>query len=301
MEALQKYMEIRDIENIHRELHDIINSGYKKNDIISFLINMFSDKYISKNIWTLREMHRIIAELEQKTSHDVLMNNLINLSVLISLNTKKNLHLFSKDEKTDVREILYTANYTYFIEIEEFKHVLNEDIYNLFNIICGNTKTRRDMTKTFALINYLLACTKKEIFKIKSELDAVDYIFIILIKIIREFENELCEYVMLCKDLFYYRCKKRDKLFRINILFYCIFVLMNRTVVKQEIEYKTSVQKEVGNYDYLFIKFNYDKQHIQEINVEKEHCKINNKYYKDISCNDAFHLQDDMNIILASK
>jgi hypothetical protein len=266
MDTLQTYIENKDISNIQNELHNLINIGYKTNNILSFLINLYSEKYISKNIWVLKELHENISLIENKSAP--IEELLCNISVLISLNNKKSVHIYKSVDYNEIKEILFTSSYINFENINEFKNVFVDETYDLLNILYGNLSTRKNINKTFIIINYLINCTKKKLFKSKTIIDIIDYIFIILIK--KEF---ICDYVMILKDLFYYRCKKADKLLRINMLYYCVFVIINKQITDQVIDYKNNVVKEPTNYDYLYIKFNLDKDYVNQINMEKSQYK----------------------------
>ena len=298
MEALYNNILDKNIDEIHKDVHNLVSFGYKKNDIVSYLISIYSAEYINKNVWTLREIYTHLTKIESKISTDELIETLSNIAVLISLNPRKSLHIYSKEliDHEKIRNILFTNTYKEFNELAEFKDILKEEIYGLLNIIYGNLVVHRNITQTFEIVNYILNCTRNKIFKNKSEIDPIDYIFIILIKI----HDNICkEYVILCKDIFYYRCKKPDKMQRVNLLFYSIFVTIHKNHSDQKIDYKVRKQLKdsASNYDYLFIKFNYDKQYMSELDTEKDRIHKSSSRYKDISVSED-HNRSDATIIL---
>jgi hypothetical protein len=292
MEQLEISIVNQDIENIQTEINNLLNLGHRK-DITSFLIHLYCDKYINKNIWVLKELHKNINLTEYKLSITELQTILTNIATLISLNSIKSLHLY-KQKEINIQEILYTSTYTLFHEIEEFKNILKEEIFELINILSGNIILRTNIQQTFTIINFILNSKKNKVFNSKSSLDVVDLLFLIIIKLLNSInEEDISEYVILCKDLFYYRVKKVDKLNRINLMFYCVFVMVHRHLSNQEILYQK--QKE-NKYDYLYIKFNVDKNAIKSLNADKAP-RI--PEYKSVTVNNSNVHQDNTSVILS--
>jgi hypothetical protein len=298
MDRLEYFIEIKDFDNINKEVNDLIIGGYKKKEIINYIIYLYCDRYINKNIWVLKELHKHIQESENK---DVDINKLLSsICIIISLNTKKSLHLYSKDEKVDIREILFSNTYLDLDEVNEFKDILNDDIYGLLNIICGNLKRNYDMLKTFTLVKYILNCSRKKCFKIKTDMDPVDILFLIMMKL--DLDNIIKTFVFLCKDLFYYRSTKKEKITRINLLFYSIFIIINKNVINKQYDYKNLLQDpstNKNNYDYLFMKFEYDSKLKSLIDKEKASNIITTKY-KDVNYKSSHVIQHNINIILTN-
>lgn len=276
MESLENNIKNSDNCNILNDISDLINAGCKKNEIVSFLINLYCNNYINKNLWVLKELHKNIAETECKSCN--IIEILSNIAVLISLNNIKSINIYTK-ELPDIKDILFTSNYIEFEELDQFKTIFREDTCVLFNIMCGNIKMSKNLNETFIIVRYLLNSKNKQLYKTKTAIDTIDYIFLLLLKLIKDEKIE--EYAMICKDLFYYRIKKKDKYNRINLLFYMIFVMIKHNISEQEIDYKM-IKKE-NSYDYLFVKFNYDKKSSNEITYDKMKYRCDNNKFKDIS------------------
>lgn len=280
METLQKHIEIGDPSMITSEVRELLNGGFKRFDVIGFIINTYCQHYVNKNLWVLQELYKVLSKVENNPTKTETHQLVASIAILVSLNPRKSLHIYRKDQNDAIREILFTAAYVDFPETEEFKQMLHEEAYGLMNIVCGHIKNRRKTNDVFAIISYLIACPKNRFYKKKCDIDPIDHVFILLMKLAPE--NDIGEYTLLCKDIFYYRIKKKDKLLRINLLFYSVFVMIGHNVSSQQIEYKTSVQKEPTNYDYLFIKFDYDKEYVNQVCMEKEMYRATNRRYKQV-------------------
>jgi hypothetical protein len=70
-------------------------------------------------------------------------------------------------------------------------------------------------------------------------MDIIDFIFLICVWY---GDNphcipELRTYILATKDIFYYKLKKKDKHMRINMLFYLIYVIIEKRVRNQQVDY----------------------------------------------------------------
>jgi hypothetical protein len=77
-------------------------------------------------------------------------------------------------------------------------------------------------------------------------MDIPDFLFWICISYSNEGEctEKLKTYISLAKDIFYYKIKKKDKISRINIIFYVIHVILKRHIVNQPIDFESCLNNE---------------------------------------------------------
>ena len=152
---------------------------------------------------------------------------------------------------------------------------MNYKTYALLNSLYRNFVHSCDLSDCFIIMRHLMTLKKKDIFEADSANDAYDLIFITLIKFVEtnRVPPDIVDYIHLCKDLFYYRCKIKERYERANLLFYSVFVLVHRRVKFQTVDYKpsSSVAKKVSNnMEYLFVWFKYDQDLVNLVRSDRE-------------------------------
>ena len=109
--------------------------------------------------------------------------------------------------------------------------------------------------------------------------DGYDVVFLVVMRFLDSImiPKDVKEYVCLCKDLFYYRCKVKTKQERANLIFYSIFVITQRRVTVQSIDQYWMGEDggTLGKTDYLFVWINYDEELCKEVRNE---CELKKKY-----------------------
>lgn len=315
--VIEENIEVCDITSINKLIYHYIISGENKNILMNYLINIFIKYYISKNLWLIQEITRKIINIEESNkdknkdknknkNKDKIIYLIEDLCLLICNLPNKKLEFLvtteSHNDKDEIKKIINTFQKEY-SDILDFKDIVHSEIYALFNIFYRNILYGCDLNNCYIIIRYLISLKKKQLFikDIKIDESIIDILFIIIIKFLENNDRilpNIIEYITLYKDLFYYRVKQKDKLDRINILFYVIFVLINRKLKYQIIEYKINDLPVINNLNYLFVKIPYNYSIIKDVNNDKENSKLIFRNKKTITI-DSFNIVDksDLNII----
>jgi hypothetical protein len=176
-------------------------------------------------------------------------------------------------------------------------------------------ESKETIQKCFLIIRYLLTLTPRQYIQgttKKITTDIIDFMFLLCVWYS---ENTACNkdikiYINNVKDIFYYRLKKKDKLTRINLLFYLVFVIINKNVRYQEIDYEgvnnvfdDNVQEDISQENntkssstkknkkdkherntivddkcqYLFVFMEYDQHKLYELEREREKARMMSK------------------------
>lgn len=268
----------------------------KTHILIDHLINYYSQFYISRNIWIHSQFLKIL-----QSNEITLYRKVIDISCLITQLERKDMSLYDKskipnDRKID--EILdYYRNFNPYDELSDFKNIFCCKSWILINIIYDNCKKFINIKETFSIITYLIGEKKIQIKKIELlNLDKIDYLFLILKCLIdnnETLDDKVKKYITYSKNLFYYRLKKKDKLYRINLLFYCFYICITKNVKHQKVLYKRN-DKTLSNQNYLYIIFNRDISMIKSTQDLKNKKKSeNNSYFKNI---DIDYIPDSINM-----
>jgi len=300
LEIIAENIEAKDQESVFKLVKHYLETVKNKALFGSFMVNFFGQHYINKNLWLLKKFANELLSIETNKSNIIPYQNMC----LLLLNSEfKNLDLFVKGKvyEYDIQiEKLLQGFLKEYEDLRELKDQLTDECYALCNILYRNILQCNGVSECFIILRYLLNKKKRELFlEIGSKGCIIDYIFIIVMKFLTLNSNsigknirvgeDVCEYITLCRDIYYYNCKQKDKTDRnrINILFYAIFVLINRRVKYQEIRYQMIESNEPKNYpknvDYLFVLIKYDHNIINMVKNDKEMSKLSSKVKKTIN------------------
>ena len=273
LEIISDNIEAQDTHAINKLVDHYIKIGKSKWIFVEYLINLYALKYISKNIWVLKEFLKCIKAVEENR---ICTEHLKNLCLLLATSEYKELNLLVKRESDPerIKRILHSSTSEH-IAIYDLKNILCNDVYYLMNVLYTNLLvSSTNISDSFLIVRTIMCLKKKEVLKAEHiELtDGYDVIFLVLMHFLEYIglPEDVIKYVRFCKDLFYYRCKQKSKVNRANLIFYCIFVLMQRRVKDQCIDYMSTSKKKVEGTDYLFIWMPFDKELCFEIESERE-------------------------------
>lgn len=295
LDIIAENIEAKDEKNIIELLNHFIDTVKNKTIFNTFIIKFFSNHYIDKNLWFLKKIGEYLSIIESNK------NNIIgyqNICILLMHNKFKNMNLFTKgqvyNDNSQIDKLLHGFHKEY-EDMIEFKDILTDECYSLLNIFYRNIIHCCELSDCFTIIRYLLTRKKREIFKISEKNCIIDILFTIIIKFLQandRISDDIREYIILCKDIYYYNCKPKDKIERINILFYTIFIIIQRKIKYQEIKY-TSPEKNINvksahpnNVDYLFVLIKYNTDVINMVHNDKEFSKLAIKTKKTINVDD---------------
>jgi len=306
IEVINENIEANDINSIEKLVNHYLKTHKEKKYIYlltNFIVNLYSKKYINSNLWLLREITELIKEIESNKNNDIYIKN---LCILIGSLKPKHIEIYkanlSNSDHDNIKRILMRF-IKEFPELIEWKDNLTEECWGLLNILYENISQAFGMSDCILIINYLLSCKNKQLFiNSKKSDNIIDILFMIIINYIEDnrlITVDINEYISLCKDLFYYRCKVSEKIERINILFYSLSILTHRRIKFQEIIYKTIKEKRKNHdfkLDYLYVIIPYDISTINQLNNEKSLYKMRLKKEKLINIdNDLILINDNQN------
>jgi hypothetical protein len=295
LDIITENIEANDEQNVLKLLNHFIDTVKNKTIFNTFIIKFFSTHYINKNLWFLRKMVEYLSNIESNK------NNIIgyqNICILLMNNKFKHMNLFKKGElynnNTHIEKLLQGFHKEY-EDMLEFKDIMTIECYSLLNILYRNIIHCCELSDCFTIIRYLLTRKRRELFKNTDKSCIIDCIFTVIIKFLQSNDrigDDIREYIILCKDIYYYNCKQKDKLDRINILFYTIFIIIQRKIKYQEIKYIlpseiTDIKtNHPNNVDYLFVLIKYDNDIINIVRNDKEFSKLSVQNRKTINVDD---------------
>jgi hypothetical protein len=138
-----------------------------------------------------------------------------------------------------------------------------EDVCKYYSILYEIIKSSEDETTALQLANTLLNSPSRS-----KEMDSYDCMFFFMLKVfdILQLDPKVCRYVTFCKDIFYYRLKKKDRAQRINLIYYSIYVLVTKKVSYKPINV-------ANTHDYLFKPVEIDYRKVHEVQTLKAECQ----------------------------
>lgn len=255
--TLSSYL-LNEVSNI---THDFVQKvldidGVRKHDILSFITAFVSRHILSHNIWIYQHLKAYYQLIDtcKKNEQTSLGNLFYGLFHFLGSCEKQNYIFFNETEKSelflsDIKAlVLHSSNHDNDC-FGEVKGVLNNDSYTLLHILYDCFMYPEDSTlalrKCFIILRYFLSATPKQYLNQenmkthKIDFDIIDMIFLIFIKYSKASvcSNYVRDYIILFRDIFYYKIKKKDKKARANFLFYLVNVIINNNIYAQQIDY----------------------------------------------------------------
>lgn len=302
---LEQHIETRNTRLVNSTIHEILNVQNKKWMLVDFLINLYCRDYITRNIWILQEFDRIFEQIESNRQN---IPYIVNIASLLCQLDKKPINLWSENTDVNLQLLLNDCqsipNLFQSPQIKETNpqawELLNIIYYNLLdNDSIHSTRDKR-INYIFTIIRYFLNNNHK-IFKTSGNnlgvipLDCIDHLFLIIKYYIdnNNVDSEILDYIILSKNLFFYKIKKKYKKHRINILFYCFYIIVSQKIKSFTIQYddfsvsenskqshdlqNTSIDLSNTNYDYMFVMLDIDPESI-EIATQAKSLKKSNDF-----------------------
>jgi hypothetical protein len=284
LQVVSENIETNDINSISKLVEFYVKQGRNKTIFACFLVKLYAQNYVSKNLWLIKELAQHVTDIERSGKRkEELIEALTCACNLLAAQEQKQLTLLDKKDngKNKIERILYASHKEY-EDLMEFRDILKQDVYNLLNTLYKNLVHACDLNESFVIIKYLISLKKKDLYYSEStQNDAYDLLFIVLFNFAdtNRVPPDVLEYINCSKDLFYYRCKQKDKFERVNLLFYAVFVLTQRRVKYQSVDYHKGVSSHnvPNNMDYLFVWFKYDRDLLSEVKNDREMSKLSRK------------------------
>lgn len=319
---------LNEVSNITYDFVRSLVEQVKKNDICVYICHFLCDHVLTNNVWILERVKYYLEKIEscKPIEKERLIKLIYSLLHLLGNSDKGIYTFYYPNEKSDlfqeeIKNIRYYSTFHEHGEVVSLQSILTEEVYTLFNVLYESflysVESKEAIQKCFLIIRYLLTLTPRQYIQgttKKITTDIIDFIFLLCVWYGK---NENCNkdikvYINNVKDIFYYRLKKKDKLIRINSLFYLIFVIINKKVRYQEIDYeginniveenvnleKTLQEKNEKSSDkhknckkdknerntmvddkcqYLFVYMDYDQHKLYEMEREREKNRMMSK------------------------
>lgn len=265
--VLAEYM-LKDPSKIDKSfVSNLLSNGVKKTDMCCFIVQFFASHLLTDNAWVMKTVIDYLNAVENCRPSDNERVVLLFLDVfrLIEQCPKKNYKFISENDtiqnkhlfQEEIDNILYHGREHENSTLIPLKELLTEDVYALVSILDDLLTFPIDIEtstqKTFFIIRYLLILPPRKYVKPghKGGMDMCDYLFWLCMSFARKTEcsNALQSYVSLAKDLFYYRLRKKDKMSRINILFFTLHVIIKRRVKYQQVDFVSQLHNLVERND----------------------------------------------------
>ena len=317
---------LNEVANITYDFVRNLVEQVKKQDICIYICHFLCDHVLTNNIWILERVKYYLEKIEScKTNDkDLLIKLIYSLLHLLGNSDKGNYTFYYPNEKhdmfqEDIKNIRYYSTFQVHDEITPLQSILTEEVYTLFNVLYEtflySVESKESIQKCFVIIRYLLTLSPRQYIKgttKKITTDIIDFMFLLCVWYSKNTNctKEIATYINNIKDIYYYKLKKKDKLIRINVLFYLVFVIINKKVRYQEIDYegvnnivdenfqkedisqevndkssskKTKKDKKERNIDvddkcqYLFVYMDYDQHKLYEMEREREKNRMMSK------------------------
>lgn len=329
MDALLNDYLLNEVSNINQDFVKNLVSKGKKQDICTYVCHFVCDHILSNNLWIYAKLKEYLQLIEmcKLSERERLVKLLYAMFHLIGNADKGTFTFYYPNEKSalfkeDIKNIRYTDGMKHIPELSQLQSVLTEETYTLLSIMYEaflySVASKANLQKCFIILRYFLTLTPKHYIQGTTRgvtMDIIDFVFLICVWYGDNIHctESMRQYISLVKDIFYYKLKKKDKLLRINLLFYLIYVIIEKRTHSQMIDYDGSSwsfeegddktkqesvhdEKETGNHkhtnkqkskaqhdtgqdvdekcQYLFIFMEYDEQIRYELEIERERNKM---------------------------
>lgn len=280
-----------DIDSVKKIVHYYSKENEKIQDIfINYCIIFFCKHYLNKNIWFLQKFIEYVD------------TNILDVCILLCYNEYKENIKFLDDDKidSDIIDDIISKNTNDYDELYELQEVLKPKYYTLFSMLYYYLDDYKNLHISFIIIQYLLESKSKDIFCKKIKDTIVDILFKLIFKYIANnniISKHVILYIQLCYKIFLLKCKKNDKMERINLLLYSFYVLIKKNIRYQEIDIKIEKEPSLDKYLFVYIPCNYALMDIvkKDKNIMKSYekkivkidkcpllqCKSNYLFFKD--------------------
>jgi len=256
MDALLNEYLLNEVSNINHDFIKNLVSKGKKQDICTYVCHFVCDHVLSNNLWMyakLKEYFELI-EVCKQSERERLVKLMYAMCHLIGNTDKGTFTFYYPNEKSalfteDIKNIRYTDGTKNIPEMSQLQSVLTEEAYTLLSIMYEaflySVASKPNLQKCFVILRYFLTLTPRHYIQGTTRgvtMDIIDFVFLICVWYGNNLHctEDLRQYISLVKDIFYYKLKKKDKLSRINILFYLIYVIIEKRTQNQMIDYDGS-------------------------------------------------------------
>jgi len=254
MEHLLAQYILYEPSNLTRDfVHSLVaNATAKKGDICTYVTHFYCVHALTPNVWILEQLKQYYHQIDKckKNDKDILASLCYGLFHLLANVDKKEYMFHNEADRSDlfrthITNVIHTSSNGDNPDLVSLKDVLNAEVYSLLNIMYDgflySVESNKVLQMCFVILRYLITLAPRNYYAQdkKMTMDIYDIMFLVCISYAQNVHcpKPVSDYIILTKDLFYYQVKKRDKVKRVNLLFYLIYVIVNKHVTEQMIDY----------------------------------------------------------------
>lgn len=226
----------------------VAEESCSKPKIIARLIEIFSQKYISKNVWLMEEFYKIACHLfmakgGKAGKEEELLQHIANCMLLFKTLGRRKVDLRGvRGSIDDVHRIIYRYDgknaYTC---LEDLRDKVSENIFALMHFVYNCWITGQHYEDMLIALTHMCNLAPKERKIDKDGTELCDYVWMRLVELATRLDdghNDLIfRFIRIGKELFYYKLTKKNSMERINLLYFCCLVMAQKDVKYDEVEY----------------------------------------------------------------
>ena len=274
---LEEFLYSHFLNKNSRILNKLVNSYVisikYQNELIDALLNIYNDKFVSNNIWVVKELYNKLEAIKSNKNYKESKNIILNIMCLLMSmqndidNTIGHIDTDLNDSTKDrITKISYTFNKEYQV-LSKYKDYILGNVYALLNVIYSSLYHQKNFNDLVLIIKYILKLKKTQIFftrESQQNLNIIDILFDILLDI--PVSDTIKQFIEINRILYSYNKKAN----RYNLIYISIYSCINRILQDQIIDYK-SLDREVkmDNTTFLFTLYNYDYETLLKLEREK--------------------------------
>lgn len=256
MDALLSRYLLHEVSNITMDFVCQLLVQVKKQDICTYVTHFVCVHALTENVWILQKIKAYyeMVKTYKPSEKQKLVKVFYALFHMIAQCDKATYIFHNLQDKSgmfidDIKGLIYNSNHIDIPETMQLKDVLSDEVYSLINIMYDcflySVESKVALQKCFLIMRYLLTLLPKQYLASgqtsKSiNMDITDFMFLacILYTNQQHCPADIKLYVTTCKDIFYYKARKKDKLARVNLIFYTIYAIINKKVINQPLDYE---------------------------------------------------------------
>ena len=280
-----------------------ISKVEKRNELLKIVINAFCSYCVSDNLYVMSKFYKHLVDYQNnKNKQDIIIKSLCN-----TLFHKYNVitfddHLIKRIlHDYDVPAMMHRKQIS-FSHLDEFRQIFNEDLVNcldiLWEIITKGWGHQR-FDACLAICLFIKSIPKKSIFKKDilitgsnglNKLDYYDILFNFVMAMLNaySFYENVIKHIKICRTLFYYQCRAKDKHLREPLLYVCLRALLKRSVDNERLSEPSEERENTlealqkSPWGYLNALTTVNNELIDQVNYEKSKCQKHPKKEIDI-------------------
>ncbi len=284
VDVLFQNIECQDLVAVKQILDHVysLQRSSEKNKILEEVlrksIEYFAKCILSRNSWCLEKMCTCISRCENQRRRHMFTHLFTFLCSMEKLDLSP-LEECSRVDSKKVIDLVYSLNYEH-KELMSLKAIIDDRVFALMNVMYGNFLHSSNLKHTLMLARYICEKKPKDIFikntaqsKQHDMTDGFDLLFLLIFLYIDNThvcETDYGKFIMSCKDLFYFRCKKSDRGLRKNILLHVVLVALTKKIDYKEVVFDNDEDIEIDKMKCIFLITHYDPKRCSEVKLDRE-------------------------------